>query len=155
MSKTPSRQKWKIILFAFVCGAGSVFVANAAVYHTDQREFCGQCHSMNAAALTHQNSTHAQFSCNECHTPANMIEKLPYKAQVGIHDIFVTATGTIPSNIHATDSMKQVVQNNCIRCHSATVSAVAMDVKPFCVDCHKSVPHNSKMPVGTREAADV
>lgn len=155
MSKTPSRCKWKLFLLAFVCGVGSVLVANATIEYTDQRAFCGQCHSMEGVAVTHKNSTHAQFSCNECHTPANLVAKLPYKAQVGFHDIFVTVTGTVPSTIHATSSMKEVVKANCIRCHSTTISTVAMDVKPFCVDCHKSVPHQPKSPISSREAADV
>lgn len=155
MSKTSTLRKWKILLLAFVCGMGSVLVANAAIDYTDQRMFCSQCHSMASVALTHQNSTHAQFSCNECHTPANLVQKLPYKAQVGLHDIYVTFTGTVPSTIHATQDMKEVVKANCIRCHSSTISTVAMDVKPFCVDCHKSVPHQPKAPIATKEAADV
>lgn len=155
MSKIPPRRKWKLFLLAFVCGVGSVLVANATIDYTDQRMFCSQCHSMEGVAVTHSNSTHAQFSCNECHTPANLVAKLPYKAKVGMHDIFVTFTGTVPSTIHATDEMKEVVKANCIRCHASTISTVAMDVKPFCVDCHKSVPHQSKLPISFREAADV
>jgi len=134
MSENAShRFKWKAVSIAFICGAAFVAVAGITVHATDQRAFCSQCHSMAPQSWTHANSTHAQFSCNECHTPANLGEKLPFKAKVGLHDVYVTATGNLPSSIHASDEMKLVLKENCIRC----------------------IPHNSRQPMDQREAADV
>lgn len=150
----PSR-RWPLFLAAFVLGIVATLGVGAAVSATDTPEFCGSCHSMAPATWTHQMSIHAEQTCNDCHTPHNLAAKLPYKAKVGLHDIFVTVTGTIPDTIHASAEMKQVIQDNCIRCHYATVQNVDMTVKPFCTDCHKAVPHNGKLPISEREAADV
>jgi Nitrate/TMAO reductases, membrane-bound tetraheme cytochrome c subunit len=156
MSEDDSRRfKWKAVSIAFICGAAFVAVAGISIHATDQRAFCSQCHSMAPQAWSHANSTHAQFSCNECHTPSNLVKKLPFKAKVGLHDLYVTATSSVPPSIHATNEMKEVLKENCIRCHSSTIQEVAMDVKPFCTDCHRSIPHNSRQPMDQREAADV
>ncbi len=64
---------------------------------TDQALFCGSCHSMSEAALTHKRSPHAKFACNECHAPHNLAAKLPFKAKEGARDIYSTTLGTIPT----------------------------------------------------------
>ena len=79
---------------------------------------------------------------------------MPFKAATGLHDIRVDKFGTVADVIHATKDTKDVVQANCRRCHYPTTMDVAMDVKPYCTDCHRSVPHNSKLPISKRKAAD-
>jgi cytochrome c nitrite reductase small subunit len=40
-----------------------------------------------------------------------------------------------------------VVQENCIRCHEETVSAMmetSMDTERYCFDCHRSVAHGER-----------
>lgn len=155
MREIVSRRTLKIVLAAFFCGVVAVLIAGATVEVTDRRAFCGMCHTMAPHAWTHYNSTHAQFNCGECHLPSNLVAKLPYKAQIGLYDLFVEVTGTKPSTMHADAKMKDVIQANCIRCHQSTIADVAMDVKQFCTDCHKSIPHQPKMPIDSREAADV
>lgn len=145
---------WRSVLFSFL--AGIVFIVGAAIAttSTDQPMFCGSCHSMDEAALTHQRSVHAKLACNDCHAPHNLIAKLPFKAKEGARDISATVSGTIPDLIHAGAETKQVVRENCRRCHSATVSTVNMQGKAFCTDCHRHVPHTPKIPVAKRSAAD-
>lgn len=150
-----SRWRWKALLASFVCGGVAVMGAGIVVKATDNGEFCGVCHSMTPSVWTHQQSIHSEQTCNDCHTPHNIVRKLPYKAKVGIHDILVTVTNSVPDTIHASDEMKMVIKENCIRCHYSTVQKVDMDVKNYCTDCHKAVPHSGKMPMSEREAADV
>lgn len=135
--------------------AGVVLTISVAlsITFTDQAIFCGSCHAMNEAVLTHSQSVHAQEACNECHIPHD-ITMLPFKAKIGLNDIFVNFTKTIPDMIHPGQATKRVTQANCERCHGATTSTVTMQSKEFCTDCHRHVPHTPKKPVAYRSAAD-
>lgn len=152
---TRPKRKWLAALLAFAAGMVVMVGIGLAVKGTDQAAFCASCHAMSEAAWTHKQSVHAQFDCNECHTPHQIAAKLPFKTAVGIRDIFVNTTSTIPDLIHTQDNMKDVIQENCRRCHVATTMTVAMDAKPYCTDCHRAVPHNKKLSIDRRKAADV
>lgn len=154
-NETKPKKRWGIMFTAFVAGMFVMVGAGFAVKTTDQADFCARCHVMSEAAWTHKNSLHAKLDCNECHTPHNIVEKLPFKAAVGLHDIRVNTFEHVVDRISATKDTKDVVQANCRRCHYATTMNVAMDVKPYCTDCHRSVPHNNKLPISKRKAADV
>jgi cytochrome c nitrite reductase small subunit len=150
-----NKGKWTAALLSFAAGMIAVVGIGLAVKGTDQAAFCVSCHAMSEAAWMHRQSLHAQFDCNECHTPAAIPAKLPYKAKVGLHDLSVNSFREVPDLIHTRQEMKDVIQANCRRCHAATVMNVAMDVKPYCTDCHRSVPHNKNLPIDRRKAADV
>ena len=147
--------KWTAALLTFVLGMVAMVGIGMAVKGTDQPSFCASCHSMSEMAWTHKQSVHAQFDCNECHTPYAIPSKLPFKTAIGVHDIVVNTFGTIPNVVQASDDSKQVIQANCRRCHVASTMSVAMDVKQYCTDCHRSVPHSKKIPIDRRKAADV
>ncbi len=121
---------------------------------TDQARFCGSCHTMNEQIRTHQMSGHAKQACNECHLPEGGLARYTYKAKSGSHDSFVTAFGTVADVIHATEDTRGVVNENCKRCHAITVLNVDMTSKDYCTDCHRNVPHMSKMPISKRSAAN-
>lgn len=153
--QTPTTQgKWTALLLACAVGMAVVVGIAYTVKATDGPAFCGGCHAMSEAAWTHSRSVHKQFDCSECHLPADVVAKLPYKAQIGLHDIYVNTTSTVPDLIHTTPKMKDVIQANCRRCHIGSTMDVAMDVKPYCTDCHRTVPHTKKLPVDRRKAAD-
>ena len=154
-NNTKPQKKWGVMFTAFVVGMLAMAGAGFAVKATDQAGFCAKCHVMAEAAWTHKNSLHAKLDCNECHTPHNLVEKLPFKTAIGLHDIRVNTFEDVANVIHATKSTKDVVQANCRRCHYPTTMNVAMDVKPYCTDCHRSVPHTNKLPISKRKAADV
>ncbi|MCL1939603.1 MAG: NapC/NirT family cytochrome c [Desulfovibrionaceae bacterium] len=147
--------KWLFGLSVFVLGMVVMMGAGFVVRATDQAAFCASCHTMNEEVWTHRQSTHAQFACNECHAPVSLMTKLPFKARVGMRDIYVTATDSVPNLIHTRTEMKDAIQANCRRCHASTIMNVAMDVKPYCTDCHRSVPHSKQRPIDLRKAADV
>jgi cytochrome c nitrite reductase small subunit len=147
--------KWTVALLAFVAGMLAVVGIGLAVKGTDQASFCASCHAMSEAVWMHKQSLHAQFDCNECHTPAYIPAKLPFKTRVGLRDILANASSDVPDLIHTEQGMKDVIQENCRRCHVSTTMNVAMDVKPYCTDCHRSVPHNKQLPIDRRKAADV
>ena len=144
-----------MLLLTFVAGMIAMAGVGLAMRSTDQAAFCAGCHVMSEAAWTHKASIHAELACNECHTPYDIAPKLPYKTASGLRDITTNTFGSVADVIHATKDTKNVIQANCRRCHTATVQTVAMDVKPYCTDCHRAVPHNKKLPIDRRKAADV
>lgn len=136
--------------------AGVLLVGGAAygMRITDSRPFCATCHMMQTAAVTHKNSTHAGLACNECHAPANLVSKLPFKAQEGLRDFVNNLSGAAIS-IPVSLETKHVVNENCKLCHFPVNETVAsMEAKPYCVDCHRSVAHMRQKPISTRMAAN-
>ena len=123
---TKPKGRWTLALLTFAAGMVAMVGIGLAVKGTDQAAFCASCHAMSEAAWTHKKSIHAQFDCNECHTPHAIAQKLPYKAAVGMHDIYVNTTSTIPDLIHTQQKMKDVIQENCLRCHVGTTMTVAL-----------------------------
>lgn len=148
--------KWLLPVVAFFAGIIGVLGTQMSISATDTAQFCGNCHVMSEAVWTHQQGAHAKQACNECHIPHdNIVNKLSYKAMIGINDIVVNTFMDVEDTIMADDKMKQVIKDNCIRCHYATIKEVDMDVKGLCTDCHRSVPHMNKLPIDRRKAADV
>jgi len=145
---------WGLLALAFAAGASSIIGTAVAMNTTDQAGFCGSCHSMAEAALTHKQSLHAKFACNECHAPHNIAAKIPFKTKEGARDIFATVAKTIPDMIHPGEETREVVQANCLRCHEAGIQTVNMTSKTHCTDCHRHVPHTPKLPIAKRSAAD-
>lgn len=143
----------KVFLGGIALGVILLAGAAGAMRMTDQRPFCGSCHIMQEAALTHKISTHANIACNECHAPFNLAAKIPFKAQEGIRDFVGNMAGNdvpIPTSIRT----KDVVNDNCKRCHTMTNKNVAsMDAKPYCIDCHRSNAHMRQKPISTRTVA--
>lgn len=137
----------KALLLAWlVAGTLSLLVllTNAAVAYSDRPEFCLKCHSMEEAYLSHQNSTHKQFKCTECHAPHSYFPKVAYKTKAGLRDLYVTVTGKVPPVIRATAASREIIKENCIRCHYTTVEKVNMGEGRFCTDCHRRLPHGER-----------
>lgn len=145
---------WRVAVLAGLAGVALTFGAGLAMVSTDRAGFCGSCHAMSEAVLTHAQSVHAELSCNECHAPSNLMAKLPFKAAAGAKDVYANTLGSIPDLIHPQGNTLEVVQANCVRCHTATVMNVNMTSKDTCMSCHRHVPHTPKKPISTRKAAD-
>jgi cytochrome c nitrite reductase small subunit len=134
---------------------GVVLLAASAVVMrtTDQRPFCASCHVMQSAAVTHKLSSHANQACNDCHAPAALGPRLPFKAAEGLKDFTGNLSGkevSVPISLRT----KDVVNNNCKYCHAATNMDVAsMESKTYCVDCHRNVAHMRFKPIMTRMVA--
>ena len=150
----PRNGPWlKLFLGGLVAGVVIVAALAYGMRVSDTRPFCSSCHIMQEAAITHKLSTHANLSCNDCHTPHNLMAKLPFKAKEGLRDFFANVQGKdVP--LGPNDTTRAVVNANCIACHTATNTDVAsMNVKPYCVDCHRNVAHMRHKPISTRMVA--
>ncbi len=153
--KQSGRCRWCALAVGLIGGILIAVCVSATTRATDQAAFCGGCHAMAEAAWTHKQSIHAREDCNSCHLPAALVARMPKKAAIGFHDFYVNTTSSVPPLIEASKSMKQIVNDNCIRCHGATISKVNMNTKEYCTDCHRAVPHMRQAPVSQRRAADV
>ena len=91
---------------------------------------------------------HKQWAnCNECHTPHALIPKYWVKTQSGYHHVTAFVLGHIPDAIRAKQSSQEVIQENCVHCHSETISPIMEGSMPFdryCFDCHRTVAHGER-----------
>jgi cytochrome c nitrite reductase small subunit len=154
MSTPCKGSPFKILLVGLIAGVILVGLSAYAMRITDSRPFCGSCHVMQEAALTHKLSSHASLACNECHAPHNLMAKLPFKAKEGLRDFVANMQGH-EAPLLPSITTRDVINENCKSCHVDTNKDVAsMDAKPYCVDCHRNLAHMRSKPVSTRMVAD-
>jgi cytochrome c nitrite reductase small subunit len=130
-----------------IAGVG-LYVSDFTVYLGNDPTACNNCHVMDAAYEGWFHAGHQKWAaCNDCHTPHDLIPKYIVKAESGYHHVTAFTFGNIPVNIRAKESTKDVVQENCIRCHQATVADIAdgqMDADRYCFECHRTVAHGER-----------
>jgi cytochrome c nitrite reductase small subunit len=151
--KLKNANKWAVMFIALVVLIVIYSGTALSMKATDSAAFCSSCHVMNEVTRTHQFSTHANLSCNDCHAPHNLVSKIPYKIKAGTKDIYVNTFGTVDDVIHAGDETKAIVNQNCQDCHTMTNMNVATDTKEYCFDCHRTVPHFGQKPISERMVA--
>ncbi|AAP76812.1 cytochrome c nitrite reductase small subunit [Helicobacter sp. MIT 03-1614] len=147
-----------ILLIAIVIIACYTFWhAKGASYLSNDSEACNNCHIMNEVYSDYLSAPHSQkiagqprATCNDCHLPHNFVSKWIAKAQSGVGHAyaFTFKLDTLPTNLSANETSKQMVQNNCVRCHIEYVqNAVNPTTTPGhnnalnCVSCHESAGH--------------
>lgn len=150
--------KWRfpaiIVLGAIVGLAAFLFkISNAVSYMSDDPKACVNCHVMTPQYATWERSSHGKVTtCNDCHVPNdNLVRKYLFKASDGFRHSYMFTFRMEPQVIRIKDAGREVVQENCIRCHSNylhPVSLRAVNTKAIhdgqdqtCWDCHREVPH--------------
>jgi len=139
------------ILFGAILGAGSyAFVyAKGYSYLEDKPSACANCHVMNDQYSGWIKSSHrSAATCNDCHTPHNVIGKYAVKASNGFFHSFHFTTGKYPDVIQITNFDRQVTESACRYCHAAitqdidagNVHGKAESIQ--CTRCHLSVGHS-------------
>lgn len=128
-------------------GAYVAQVSQAASYLSDDPAACINCHVMIPQYSTWQRSSHARVAvCNDCHVPHDsLLSKYWFKAKDGSRHSLLFTLRRERQVIQAIPDSREVIQDNCVRCHIRTVeTAVApvhADFSRACVDCHREVPH--------------
>lgn len=116
-------------------------------YHTSASpKVCIACHGMEAVGSTWQMSRHKQFACVECHMPVtNVVSKLAYKMQAGLHDLWHETLRDYPASIALTSGARAIVDANCLRCHRSTMERVTMFTGGAisCTRCHRHAVHGT------------
>lgn len=136
-----------LVALAMVVGVG-MYVTNFTAYMGNNPTTCNNCHVMDAVYEGWYHGGHKQWAvCNDCHTPHDLIPKYIVKAESGYHHVSAFILGEIPDAIRAKQSQKDIVQENCIRCHTETVSNIldsSMEFDRYCVECHRSAAHGER-----------
>jgi cytochrome c nitrite reductase small subunit len=95
-----------------------------------------------------KSSHHSAATCNDCHTPHNILGKYAVKANNGFWHSFYFTSGWYPDTIEITKFDHQVTENACRRCHESITSAIDGNVVHGkaaglqCTRCHNSVGHS-------------
>lgn len=122
-------------------------ISNAASYMSDDPAACINCHIMVPQYATWQHSSHARVAhCNDCHVPhTSLAAKYYFKAKDGTRHSVLFTLRREPQVIRAIPESREVIQGNCVRCHSGVVEEAVTplhsDFERSCIDCHREVPH--------------
>jgi len=136
-----------LIAYTFVYAKGYSYLGNNPAT-------CANCHVMNAYYDGWVKGSHKSVAtCNDCHTPHNLVGKYFTKASNGFFHSFAFTSGAFPDSIQAKRGSKQVVEQACRHCHSDLTQHI--DVAEgrdgtSCVRCHASVGHNENLASDTR-----
>jgi len=150
---SPTRSVILGVLFGALIGVGSfAFVyAKGYSYLLNDPAACANCHSMRTQYDAWiKSSHHSAATCNDCHTPHNLIGKYAVKANNGFFHSFYFTTGAYPDNIRITPFDLSVAEAACRRCHEAITQAIDADTVHghargiSCTRCHFSVGHSDE-----------
>jgi cytochrome c nitrite reductase small subunit len=137
------------LIGAFVgLGSYAFLYARGYSYLLNNPSACANCHVMNEQYSGWvKSSHHSVATCNDCHTPHNIVGKYAVKASNGFFHSFYFTTGNYPDTIQITSFDRKVVEAACRRCHAAITQAIdAQNVHGNargveCTRCHLSVGH--------------
>lgn len=138
------------LLFGSLVGVGAYtfLYAKGYSYLTNNPAACTNCHVMRDQYDGWVKSSHRNAAtCNDCHTPHNLIGKYAVKMNNGFWHSFYFTTGGYPDVIRITKFDKSVAENACRRCHQNITTAIDSsaahsDAKGMaCTRCHGAVGH--------------
>jgi cytochrome c nitrite reductase small subunit len=118
-------------------------------YLTDDPAACVNCHVMQGHYDAWVKSSHRSVAtCNECHTPHDLLPKYWTKADHGFWHSYGFTTGWFHEPIRMKHSSRDVVEGACRRCHASIVEAIdphtaGEDGSLSCIRCHDSVGHSN------------
>ncbi|MFA6950658.1 MAG: cytochrome c nitrite reductase small subunit [Lentimicrobiaceae bacterium] len=152
--------KWRIpviILTGVITGMVILLIysSRAQSYLSDKPETCINCHVMYPQYATWMHSSHRDAcTCNSCHVPHdNFVRTYLFKGKDGIRHASIFTARMEPQVIQIKQAGINVVQQNCIRCHSDLVDMVNivqvtgrnhLKGQGFrCWDCHRETPHGT------------
>lgn len=150
--------KWKlpvIVAVGVLFGLAILIfhISNASSYLSDDPGACINCHVMTSQYVSWQTSSHARVAvCNDCHVPHdNFLRKYLFKAQDGMRHAAMFTFRLEPQVIRIKEAGRNVVQENCIRCHERIINSTyiitvsgeraAHGEGKLCWDCHRETPH--------------
>ena len=129
-----------------VCGYTFIY-ARGYSYLSNDPQACANCHAMNDQYSGWlKSSHHSVATCNDCHTPHDLVGKYATKAENG----FWHSKGFTLQDFHEPIMIRPhnsaVLQANCVACHQQIVDGInthAGDPKKMldCVHCHRDVGH--------------
>ncbi len=128
-------------------GSFTFLYARGYSYLSNDPGACANCHIMREHFDAWNKSTHhAVATCNDCHTPHDLVGKYTVKAKNGFWHSFYFTTGRYPDPLRITDGNRQVTANACRYCHGDITAAIdhpaaSTAKRSNCVRCHQYVGH--------------
>ncbi|MFH0756648.1 MAG: cytochrome c nitrite reductase small subunit [Bacteroidota bacterium] len=158
LNKVAPPPKWRLPV---ILGTGVIagllvyliYISRAYSYLSDDPSACMNCHIMAPQYATWNHSSHREnTNCNACHVPHNnVVNKYYFKAKDGLRHATMFTLRKEPQVIMIKEAGKQVVQDNCIRCHkdlisdhkinSYTQTFLQFKGERQCWECHRETPH--------------
>jgi len=147
----PARLKlvlWILVGMLMGIGCYAFVYARGYSYLLSDPKACANCHAMNEQYSGWiKSSHHSAATCNDCHTPHNLLGKYAVKASNGFFHSFYFTTGKYPDTIQITKFDREVVEGACRHCHEAITQAIdgnnvhGSAEGIHCTRCHLSVGH--------------
>jgi len=144
------------LVVGFVCllgvpvgvGAFTFVYAKGFSYLSSNPRACVNCHVMNEQFGSWMKSGHRHTAtCVECHLPHTGVAKWVAKAEHGFRHSLAFTLQNFKDPIEITPRDRQMVRDNCLRCHADFVHAVtgqAVRGEPDCLHCHAGAGHGER-----------
>jgi cytochrome c nitrite reductase small subunit len=131
-------------------GTYTFIYARGYSYFSNNPAACTNCHVMRGYYDGWAKSSHhAVATCNDCHTPPNLIGKYATKTANGFSHSLAFTRGAEPDAILIKARNHSVTEAACRNCHKETVSAMETvhrgSTQRACTHCHGSVGHSEAL----------
>ncbi len=117
-------------------------------YMSDNPNACANCHIMNEQFDGWLKASHtAVATCNDCHTPPDVVGKYTIKAWNGFWHSYYFTVGGFHEPILITELNRNVTEQACRYCHQEMVEAIDIKMpddhkgEMSCIRCHRNVGH--------------
>lgn len=130
-------------------GGYTFIYARGASYLTNDPQSCTNCHVMREQYDGWVKSSHRSVAtCNDCHTPHDVVAKYATKALNGFNHSFAFTSGRYPDQILINARNRRVTEGACRSCHVSIVEAIdatglraGHPQETECLRCHPTVGH--------------
>jgi cytochrome c nitrite reductase small subunit len=124
------RQRWTLAAAALVgavvgLGLFTFVYARGYSYLTNDPGACANCHIMSEHFSAWTKGSHTTVAtCNDCHTPHDLVDKYAVKARNGFWHSFYFTVGGYPDPLRITEGNREVTEEACRYCHSEITEAI-------------------------------
>jgi len=124
-------------MYTFVYAKGYSYLSNNPAA-------CANCHVMGEYYGAWMKGPHRNAAtCNDCHTPHDLVGKYVTKASNGFAHSLAFTLGGFPDAIAIKDRSRRVTENACRNCHGSIVDAIegSHSRELSCIRCHADAGH--------------
>ena len=119
--------------------------AEGTSYMSNDPAACVNCHIMREQYDGWQKTTHhAVATCNDCHTPHDLVGKYTTKMVHGYRHSKGFTFQDFHEPIRISEKDREIVEANCVRCHTELVSQISGPEPAGCTRCHSDVGHGAR-----------
>ena len=142
-------QRWALAAAVLVGMAGGLGAftfgyARGYSYLGHDPAACANCHIMNEHYSAWLKGSHRSVAtCNDCHTPHNLVGKYAVKAKNGFWHSFYFTVGGYPDPLRITEGNRQVTEAACRHCHTEMTEAIDHGAGTVSQPSHASTPTGS------------